>query len=88
MRGVIRMATIKDVAKKAGLSVSTVSRYLNDHPYISDEKKKRIKDAMDELNYSPSMVATQLRSKKGTMIGILVSRITMSIANRLSHLCG
>ena len=70
------MATIKDVAKKAGLSVSTVSRYLNDHPYISDEKKKRIKDAMDELNYSPSMVATQLRSKKGTMIGILVSRIT------------
>ena len=70
------MATIKDVAKKAGLSVSTVSRYLNDHPYISDEKKKRIKAAMDELNYSPSMVATQLRSKKGTMIGILVSRIT------------
>lgn len=69
------MATIKDVAKKAGLSVSTVSRYLNNHPYISDDKRKRIQEAMAELNYTPSSVATQLRSKKGTMIGILVSRI-------------
>lgn len=70
------MATIKDVAKRADLSVSTVSRYLNQHPYISDDKKKRIKAAMEELNYTPSSIATQLRSKKGTMIGILVSRIT------------
>lgn len=70
------MATIKDVAKRAGLSVSTVSRFLNDHPYISEDKRKRIQAAMDELNYTPSSVATQLRSKKGTMIGILVSRIT------------
>lgn len=70
------MATIKDVAKKANLSVSTVSRYLNNHPYVSEEYKKRIKQAMDELDYTPSSIATQLRSKKGTMIGILVSRIT------------
>lgn len=69
------MATIKDVAKKAGLSVSTVSRYLNHHPYISEDKRKRIQAAMAELDYTPSSVATQLRSKKGTMIGILVSRI-------------
>ncbi|GAA3009498.1 LacI family DNA-binding transcriptional regulator [Tetragenococcus solitarius] len=70
------MATIKDVANKANLSVATVSRYLNNHPYISEEKKKRIKAAMKELDYTPSSIATQLRSKKGTMIGILVSRIT------------
>ncbi|AQP53467.1 LacI family transcriptional regulator [Vagococcus penaei] len=70
------MATIKDVAKLADLSVSTVSRYLNNHPYISEEKKKRIQQAMDTLNYVPSSIATQLRSKKGTMIGVLVSRIT------------
>ena len=69
------LATIKDVAKKAGLSVSTVSRYLNNHPYISEDKRKRIQAAMAELDYTPSSVATQLRSKKGTMIGILVSRI-------------
>ncbi|MGY3767006.1 LacI family DNA-binding transcriptional regulator [Vagococcus vulneris] len=70
------MATIKDVAKLADLSVSTVSRYLNNHPYISDEKRERIQSAMDELHYVPSSIATQLRSKKGTMIGVLVSRIT------------
>lgn len=69
------LATIKDVAKKAGLSVSTVSRYLNHHPYISEDKRKRIQAAMAELDYTPSSVATQLRSKKGTMVGILVSRI-------------
>ncbi|AYW44831.1 LacI family DNA-binding transcriptional regulator [Tetragenococcus koreensis] len=70
------MATIKDVANKANLSVATVSRYLNDHPYISEDKKQRIKAAMEELDYTPSSIATQLRSKKGNMIGILVSRIT------------
>ncbi|MRR40675.1 LacI family transcriptional regulator, partial [Bacillus anthracis] len=37
------MSTIEDVAKLAGLSRTTVSRVLNNHPYISDEKKKRVK---------------------------------------------
>lgn len=70
------MATIKDVAKEAGLSVSTVSRYLNDHPYISEDKKSRIKEAMRVLDYTPSSIATQLRSRKSKTIGVIVSRIT------------
>lgn len=70
------MATIKDVAEYAGTSVSTVSRYLNNHPYISEKNRLKIKEAMDVLDYTPNGVATQLRSKKGSMIGILVSRIT------------
>lgn len=70
------MATIKEVAKLAGLSVSTVSRYLNNHPYISEDKKNRIKEAMEELDYVPSSIATQLRSNKNNAIGVLVSRIT------------
>lgn len=70
------MATIKEVAKLAGLSVSTVSRYLNNHPYISEDKKNRIKEAMEELDYVPSSIATQLRSNKNNTIGVLVSRIT------------
>ncbi|WP_342387846.1 LacI family DNA-binding transcriptional regulator [Salinicoccus bachuensis] len=72
----IPIANIKDVANKAGLSVTTVSRYLNDHPYISDEKKKKIQKAMEELDYAPSTLATQLRSNRGKTIGVLVSRIT------------
>lgn len=70
------MATIKDVAKKAGLSVSTVSRFLNNHPYISDEKKRKIEIAMQEMDYKPSAVAQQMRGFKTYRIGVLVSRIT------------
>ncbi|MGE5881778.1 LacI family DNA-binding transcriptional regulator [Klebsiella variicola] len=46
-------ATIKDVAEHAGLSVSTVSRFLNNHPYISEDKKVRILAAMKALDYEP-----------------------------------
>lgn len=70
------MATIKDVAKKAALSVSTVSRFLNNHPYISDEKRKKIEAAMAELNYEPSAFAQQMRGIQTYRIGILISRIT------------
>ncbi|MFR4753364.1 MAG: LacI family DNA-binding transcriptional regulator [Enterococcus raffinosus] len=58
------MATIKDVAKKAGLSVSTVSRYLNNHPYISEDKRKRIQAAMAELDYTPARSQRSFAPKK------------------------
>lgn len=70
------MATIKDVAKSAGLSVATVSRYLNNHPYISDEKRLKIEKAMSDLDYQPRAVAQQMRGVKAFHIGVLVSRIT------------
>ncbi|WP_312740127.1 LacI family DNA-binding transcriptional regulator [Cedecea neteri] len=69
-------ATIKDVAEHAGLSVSTVSRFLNNHPYISEDKKARIHAAMKALDYEPSTAAQQMRGVKSHRIGILVSRIT------------
>ncbi|WP_110410731.1 LacI family DNA-binding transcriptional regulator [Vibrio rumoiensis] len=70
------MATIKEVANSAGLSVTTVSRYLNNHPYISDEKRLKIEKAMADLDYQPSAVAQQMRGVKAFHIGVLVSRIT------------
>lgn len=70
------MATIKDVAKKAGLSVTTVSRFLNQHPYISDDKREKILSAMKALDYEPSTVAQQMRGIKTHRIGVLISRIT------------
>lgn len=70
------MATIKNVAEKAGLSVTTVSRFLNNHPYISDDKKEKILAAMQELDYEPSTVAQQMRGVKTHRIGVLISRIT------------
>lgn len=47
------MATIRDVAKKAGVSISTVSRVLNGHKLISDETKRQVMEAVESLNYKP-----------------------------------
>lgn len=70
------MASIEDVAKKARVSVTTVSRALNDHPYVSDKTKKKIQKAMAELNYVPNNIAQQLRGKGAKMIGVIISYIT------------
>nr|WP_243683391.1 LacI family DNA-binding transcriptional regulator [Lactiplantibacillus plantarum] len=47
------MATISDVAKLAGLSVSTVSRVINNSPHVSSKKRNLVKAAMTELGYVP-----------------------------------
>ncbi|MCZ0716835.1 LacI family DNA-binding transcriptional regulator [Aerococcus kribbianus] len=64
------------MAKEAGVSVTTVSRFLNNHPYITDSKKQAIEIAMEKLNYVQNSAATQLRSKKSNFIGVLVSRLS------------
>ncbi|MBL5888269.1 LacI family DNA-binding transcriptional regulator, partial [Heyndrickxia sporothermodurans] len=70
------MATIADVAKLAGLSRATVSRVINNHPYVSDEKKKLVKEAMEALNYYPNSTAQKLRSQKTETIAVLVPLLT------------
>lgn len=70
------MTTIAEIAKEAGLGTTTVSRYLNHQPYVSEEKKQKIEAAIKKLNYVPNVVAKQLRTNKTKQIGILVSRIT------------
>ncbi|PIC58348.1 transcriptional regulator [Sporosarcina sp. P12(2017)] len=69
------MANIRDVAKAAGVSVATVSRYLNNKGYISEEAKRVIAKAVDELNYQPSMIARSLSTKQSTFIGLIVPDI-------------
>ena len=48
---------IKDVAKVAGVSPTTVSRVLNNRGYISEETRKKVYDAMEEINYYPNEIA-------------------------------
>jgi LacI family transcriptional regulator len=67
--------TIKDVALKAGLSQATVSRVINNHPYVSGDKKIAVKKAMEELGYVPNSSAQQMRNVKTKKIAVLVSRI-------------
>lgn len=64
--------TIKDIAKHAGVSVSTVSRVLNSKPDVNYETENRVKDTIKELGYSPNSVARGLVLKKTTVIGFVV----------------
>ncbi|MBY5035014.1 LacI family transcriptional regulator [Streptococcus gallolyticus] len=70
------MVGIEDVAKLANVSPTTVSRAMNDHPYVSEKTKQRIQAAMDELGYFPNSGARQLRGKGTKLIGVIVSYIT------------
>lgn len=54
-------ATIKDVAKLAGVSFKTVSRVINQEPSVGEELKARVWTAVDELNYQPNLSARQMR---------------------------
>jgi len=71
----MRHSTINDIAKKLGISASTVSRALNDHPDISSETKKKVKKVAKELNYRPNPIAQSLKSNRTTTIGVIVPEI-------------
>lgn len=64
-------AKLSDVAKKAGVSPTTVSRVINNYGYISEKTRKKVHDAMDELNYQPNSLARSLHGKKTKLIGLI-----------------
>lgn len=66
------MATIKDVAKLAGVSTSTASRALHDSDMISEATKERVRKAMEELDYSPNYSAQNLVNRTTNTIGIVL----------------
>ncbi|QKS70659.1 LacI family DNA-binding transcriptional regulator [Paenalkalicoccus suaedae] len=67
------MATIKDIAKIAGVSVTTVSRALNGYSDVSEKTRSRVEQVAKELKYSPNAVARTLVMNKSKTIGLLVS---------------
>jgi LacI family transcriptional regulator len=66
-------ATIKDVAKKADVSVATVSLVIHNHQRISPETKKRVRKAISDLDYHPTRSARGLVSKRSGNIGFIVT---------------
>ena len=66
-------ATIKDVAKAAGTSVSTVSKVLNGHYSISEETAQRVRKVMKELNYYPSASAQSIAKGTTKIVTVLTS---------------
>lgn len=69
------MATIYEVSALAGVSLSSVSRVLNDHPHVSEKTKKKVQEAMHELDFRPNTVARSLASNRSNCVGILVSEL-------------
>ncbi|ATP41422.1 transcriptional regulator [Solibacillus sp. R5-41] len=70
------MSNIKDVANLAGVSVATVSRYINDKGYVSEKSKQKIKDAINQLDYKPNLIARSLSTKQDNTIGLILPDIT------------
>lgn len=67
--------TIKDVAKLAGVSISTVSRVMNDSKPVSPEARKKVLDAINKLDFKPNELARSLVMKKSNLIGVIVEDI-------------
>ncbi|MFA0725168.1 LacI family DNA-binding transcriptional regulator, partial [Vibrio sp. 10N.222.49.E5] len=70
------MATIKDVAKEAGVSIATTSRVINNAPHTSETAIAAVKAAMEKLGYRPNANARALVSKSSNAIGVLVNDVS------------
>ena len=64
-------ANIRDVAARAGVAVKTVSRVLNGHPYVSADTKARVEEAMQALDFRPSVAARILSGAKSNQIALI-----------------
>lgn len=85
MSGTSKKITIHDIAKELGLTGSTVSRALNDHPRISKATKKLVKAKAAELNYRPNTIASTLRTGRSNSLGLIVPRINRNFFANLIH---
>jgi LacI family transcriptional regulator len=69
-------ASIKDVAKEAGVSIATVSRVLNDIDVVNEDTKKKVVEAIAKLGYRPNIIARSLKTQKTSTIGIVIPDIS------------
>lgn len=78
------MSNIREIAKKAGVGIATVSRYLNNTGYVSEEVKTRIQKAIEESNYKPNALARAIFTKNSKTIGLLVPNISNPFFNQMA----
>ncbi|MFH2113263.1 MAG: LacI family DNA-binding transcriptional regulator [Spirochaetota bacterium] len=89
----LRMTTtIVDIARFAKVSVGTVSKVLNNKGYVSSELRTRVQDAIDRLNYRPSVSARNMRRNRTDMVGLIVPQVQNSfyvqIINSIESVAG
>lgn len=68
-------ATLHDVARRAGVSFKTVSNVINDYPHVRESTRKKVMDAIAELDYRPNLAARQLRLGRSGVIGVAVPEL-------------
>ncbi len=66
------MSSIRDVAKKAGVAISTVSKVLNGYPNVSESTRERVNKAIEELNFVPNSIASALSSKHKARVAVVI----------------
>ena len=71
--------TLKTIASKLGISISTVSRALKNHPDIKESTKKAVYDLAEQLDYEPNQLAFQLLNRRSNTIGVVVPKISYSL---------
>lgn len=67
------MVSIRDVAKHAGVAISTVSKVVNNYPNVSEETKKKVNASIKELNFIPNTIASALSSKQAGRVALLMN---------------
>jgi len=77
--------TIRDVALKAGVTVTTVSRVLNNRGYISEQTRKKVYLAMEELQYQPNEIARSLTRKRSMMLGMIIPTIAHPFFSEMAN---
>lgn len=77
--------TIKDVAKHAGVGIGTVSRVINNEKAVGDKTRKKVVEAMRDLNYSPNNMASQLRKNETRIIALLVPVVNHPFFAKLAY---
>ncbi|AGE22523.1 HTH-type transcriptional regulator [Geobacillus sp. GHH01] len=82
----MKKVTMADVAKLANVSKSTVSQYLNKrYEYMSEETRKRIAEAIEELGYQPNIIARSLKQKTTATIGVIVFNMLHMMTTQVLH---
>src|ERR1043166_6507364 len=84
-----RSVTLRDVAEDCDVSIATVSAVVNGATWVSDETRRRVQTAVDQLGYRPNQLARGLKTRRGYAVGVIVSDLTnpffTEIVRGLSH---
>ncbi len=82
------MASIRDISKKTGLSISTISRYINSSGYVSEESAQLIRHVIAELDYIPNRNAQAIFNKKSGSIGLVIPSLVNPFFAEMATIIG